>query len=212
VIAHINSTHILVFNRVCIFRPQLMLLSEDSYRRQHLPLELIDIIATYEVLTSLNEGEQEFYTLYNCGFGSSREHKHVQFLPKVDVFFPDDRGFDNGKIPYLYFLKYLPMSKDDPDGANNLYLVYEELLAQAKSAVNTACPSGREWVPHNVILTKDWLMVIPRGSNGYEGVSTSSAGMVGSVFLANKDQLKEWKNAGMTKVLAELGIPAVHKK
>ncbi|OCK75510.1 hypothetical protein K432DRAFT_429370 [Lepidopterella palustris CBS 459.81] len=222
-IAEINETHLLVINKFCVFRPQLLLLTTDSFRRQHHPLEIVDFAAVCDVLSSLDSGTGKYFAIFNCcsQAGASREHKHLQILPRVGDFFPDDRDFDMKNIPFKYFLHYLefpsstpsshtsPLSSvfTDPKGPHYLQALYDTLLGYARSSLRIV--GEKEAIcPHNVVLTKEWLLVIPRRSNNFKGVTANSAGMVGSVWLANEDQLEGWKMAGMTEVLAELGVPA----
>ncbi|KAL2872291.1 uncharacterized protein BJX67DRAFT_2102 [Aspergillus lucknowensis] len=60
----IHKTHVLVFDKFCIFRPQLLLLTSDSYRRQREPLALDDLAVACTVMTCLN---RPLFPIYNCG-------------------------------------------------------------------------------------------------------------------------------------------------
>ena len=45
-----NDTHLLVINKFCIARPQLLLLTADSYRRRPKALSQADLAAAWTVL------------------------------------------------------------------------------------------------------------------------------------------------------------------
>jgi ATP adenylyltransferase len=76
-------------------------------------------------------------------------------------------------------------------------------LADAREALNLA-PSAI--CPHNVILTRTWLMVIPRRSNDFHGLTSNAPGMIGSVWLQNEAQLEKWTQLGPANVLSHLGV------
>jgi ATP adenylyltransferase/5',5'''-P-1,P-4-tetraphosphate phosphorylase II len=199
----INGTHLLVISKFCVFRPHLMLLTVDSYRRQRTPLQLDDIAAACLVLTSVGTPH---FAFYNCtpAAGSSREHKHVQLLPKPGHFFPDEPDYNQNKIPFQHFYRNLrSIDMASSSGQSEVLEIYLELLAMTKQALSA---SG-DVVSHNVVLVKEWIVVIPRRSNNYNGVTANAAGMMGYVWLANESSLEGWKTNGLTKVLPQLGLP-----
>jgi ATP adenylyltransferase len=61
--------------------------------------------------------------------------------------------------------------------------------------------------PHNVILWDSWLVVVPRRKSAVGKASANSAGMLGSVWVAEPSLVEEWKRLGCKHVLGELGIP-----
>ena len=65
-----------------------------------------------------------------------------------------------------------------------------------------------EDVPHNVVLTTEWLITVPRrAASTNEGHIVNAAGMLGLVWCGNKDQLDGWRERGPTDVLRVLGVP-----
>ncbi|EAW13296.1 putative phosphorylase [Aspergillus clavatus NRRL 1] len=205
----IRNTHLLVVNKFAVFRPQLLLLTSDSYQRQHEPLSLADFAAVCTVLDSL---KSPHYAIYNCSplAGSSREHKHLQILPRPGYLFPDDPNPASRVIPYQYFIRYLDaVDFQSLDGWATIFKAYQELLAQAKQAWSghSSNEQNPEYYPHNVALVREWIVVIPRRSNNFEGITANAAGMMGSVWLTNDSQLDRWREVGPPRVLSELGVP-----
>lgn len=199
VLANINDTHLLVANLYCVLRPQLMLLTSDSYQRQHEPLGAEDLNAAKAVLVAVHK---PFYCMFNCSAlaGASREHKHMHILPC------DDRDASTGipsvepqlnRFPFQFFWSHVDFSEDD------LPQIYNKLLADAREALNLASSAI---CPHNAILTRTWLMVIPRGSKDFHGLTSNAPGMIGSVWLQNEAQLEKWTQLGPANVLSHLGI------
>ncbi|RDW90845.1 putative phosphorylase [Aspergillus mulundensis] len=206
-LANIHGTHLLVVNKFCMFRPQLLLLTSDSYRRQWEPLDLDDLAAACTVLTSLDASPQ--VVIYNCGprGGASRQHKHLQVLPRPPKLFPDEQS-ESKAVPYKYFLRYLhDIELRSPEGQNRLFEIYRDLLAEAKESLGGNLEDS-DYIPHNVALVKEWIMVIPRRSADFEGVAANTPGMLGSVWLTSEEEMNRWKQIGPRRVLAGLGVPA----
>lgn len=211
-IATINQTHLLIINKFSVFRPQLLLLTCDSYRRQHEPLAVEDFAAIYSVMSS---SKTHHLVIYNCGpiAGASRNHKHVQILPRPAHLFPDDPNFDPEVIPFQYVLRCLrDLNFENPDCSSKLPEIYHELLAEAKEGLKSLGTNNDGYFPHNVALVREWMIVIPRRSNNFEDITANAAGMMGSVWLKSEDELDCWKQIGPTKALAGLGFPRVSEK
>lgn len=210
----VNGTHYLIMNKFPVFRPMLLLLTVDSYRRQHEPLARDDIGAAWDVICDLKE---EHYAFFNCTVtsGSSREHKHLQILPAPGAndaypagfrFFPD---YDEplGQILFTHFVQRFDTLPDSAEGRRErVFDIYTRLLEQTRQALDLE--PGALICPHNFILTKRWMMVVPRRAASFQGINANAPGMLGSVFLWNQDQLEAWKEIGPMNVLAGLGLPA----
>ncbi|KAL4761945.1 putative phosphorylase [Aspergillus foveolatus] len=206
-LATFHGTHLLVVNKFCMFRPQLLLLTSDSYRRQREPLDLVDLRAACTVLTSLDAPPQ--FVIYNCGptGGASRQHKHLQVLPRPPRLFPDVES-DNRAVPYKYFLRYLhDIELGSPEGQRKLFEVYRELLAEAKQSLRGYLEDNGNYIPHNVALVREWIIVIPRRNAAFEGITANTPGMLGSVWLMSEEEMEQWRHVGPKRVLAGLGVP-----
>lgn len=188
-----------------MFRPQLLLLTSDSYRRQWEPLEADDLAAACVVLDALREAS--LFVIYNCGMkgGASRQHKHLQVLPRPPRLFPDSEK-DSRAVPYRFFLRHLDVELGSLEGQRKLFEIYKELLAEAKDSLGGSLDG--DYIPHNVALAKEWLVVIPRRNADFEGITTNTPGIMGSVWLTSEEQLEQWKQSGPKRILAGLGVPA----
>ncbi|KAL4925926.1 putative phosphorylase [Aspergillus undulatus] len=206
-LANINETHLLVVNKFCMFRPQLLLLTADSYRRQREPLGLEDLAAACEVLKGLKWKQ---FVIYNCGpkGGASRQHKHLQVLPRPPRLFLD-RESGSMNVPYRYFVRYLhEIDLESSEGQKRLSQIYAELLAEAKQSIEAEFEEPDGYIGHNVALTKEWIIVIPRRHINFDGITANTAGMLGSVWSASEEEVTKWKQVGPKRALAGLGVPA----
>ncbi|KAL0573783.1 hypothetical protein V5O48_008170 [Marasmius crinis-equi] len=196
-----NGTHILVLNKFCVSRPQYILLTKDSTRKQLESLGLDEFKSLLEVFGALEGGERgrgtRHWMLYNCGeeAGSSRRHKHMQVFRYPTSFrvFPD-RQPGEVVVPYKHFLRYLDSNRNP--SAEELMSIYEELLEQV----------GRPG-PHNVIFTSSWILVIPRTKANFDGADGNGAAMMGMVWVTDEEKIRRWERLGPARVLSQLGVP-----
>lgn len=84
-ITYVNGTHLLMFNKFCMYRPHLLLLTKDGYRRQYEQLDLQDLQAVWNVLQSLN---WRYFMFFNCGKDGGCSRLHVSSF--VMAFSPRD--------------------------------------------------------------------------------------------------------------------------
>ncbi|RLM00064.1 hypothetical protein CFD26_103818 [Aspergillus turcosus] len=106
--------------------------------------------------------------IYNCGpiAGASRNHKHVQILPRPAHLFPDDPNFDPEVIPFQYVLRCLrDLDFETPDCPSTLSEAYQELLGESKESLKSPGTNNEGYFQHNVALVREWMIVIPRRSN-----------------------------------------------
>ena len=58
-----------------------------------------------------------------------------------------------------------------------------------------------------MILTKRWMMVIPRTKGRVEYMFANAAGMIGLVWCAYEPQFQRWLDYGPMRALREMGVP-----
>lgn len=207
-IAVLNETHDLAFNMFCVDRPQFLLLTLDSWRRQNELLDKDDFEAALEMLRIPGLGE-DLYVIFNGGreAGCSRVHKHLQGLrgppPAFQNFVdPDLRG----TVPFKFFSHHLEEGFGSVTGAR-VAEVYLTLISQAKDALGL--DQSEKHCPHGLFMWKDQIVVIPRKMAGIEGTkaSAATAGMLGSAWLSEDGPVDDWERLGYRNVLSQLGVP-----
>ena len=204
-IEKLNGSHYFVFNKFPVFPPQFLLLTADSFRRQDQALEADDLAAAIETLRTLEKADKPFYAFYNCGkaAGQSRNHKHIQVSPATRELLPDDSAYNPNSVPFVHFLhRFTP---NDVDGFK-LHHTYSRLLNKAKECLKL--PADAAHVPHNMVMTMRWIMVIPRRHAPDLTVWIPNApGMLGFIFLPNFELVEEWKRVGPSNVYHQCGVP-----
>ncbi|RBR24320.1 uncharacterized protein FIESC28_02810 [Fusarium coffeatum] len=211
-ICRIGDTHFLAANKFCYARPHLMLLTQDGHKRQYQALNREDWQALHSILSSQSN---EYVAFYNCGQdgGCSRLHKHMQLIPKPkDSFaaFLDDKDGNEPDVPFQWFYHRFNFLDMSPEG---LLSIYQDLLRKATevgaglSENAKKLPRGAA-IPHNMLVTKQWMIVLPRRRAAVNKEAGANAlGMVGVIAVATQREIDNWINIGPAKALGELSVP-----
>lgn len=210
--ASAGATHFLIANKFCFARPHLMFLTSDGYQRQHEALHEPDFAAAWNLLHDMTS---EYVAFYNCGKdgGCSRLHKHIQLMPKPKNCFASFLDGDNGTPPSVPFQWFYRRFESPSISASQVTETYNHLLQEATkvggghSAHADEAPAGAA-CPHNMILTRNWIVVIPRrraAINKEAGVN--ALGMLGVIAVATQKEIDNWIKLGLTESLRELGVP-----
>jgi ATP adenylyltransferase len=226
VIERIGGKHTLRLNKFCVVRPQLIL-HTNEFEPQIEPLSAEDLEAAWSVLCRL---ESPYIVIYNGGLqgGWSLTHRHMHLLPRPPRdehdLFPDIYGIKDGEfslqplssvgmsqdlllrtrntgivpnIPFKHAARRLPRSLQEGE----LYSIYKDLLA-------TTGVDEPEY-SHNLVMVRDWMLIIPRSRASQEGVKiVNAAGMMGMIWIPSNDVLDIWLQSGdPMALLARFGQP-----
>ncbi|OPB36245.1 phosphorylase superfamily protein [Trichoderma guizhouense] len=213
-IGPIGNTHFVIANKFCYARPHLMLLTCDGYRRQYEPLDEAGLEAAQTVLLSMS---QDFVVFYNCGQdgGCSRLHKHLQLIPKPPHSFADflDNEASSSsppKVPFHWFYQRIDVATTDAKGLTEIYtnlLQQATAVGQGLAQHADSAPLGAA-CPHNFIMSKGWMIVIPRRRAGINKEAGANAlGMLGVIAVATRAEIDNWIRLGLSESLRELGVP-----
>ncbi|PSN61418.1 hypothetical protein BS50DRAFT_578432 [Corynespora cassiicola Philippines] len=214
-IAALGSTHVLSFNKFAVFRPHLLMVTADGFRRQTSNLDLDDLRASWAVLRQLPT-KSRWAAIYNCSVdgGCSRLHKHMQFFPLASLAGTPgvapflNESFEAAQLPFVVL-----RSKIAPDAtADDVFAVYEKFIDAARRRLGQHQQQhgggGEEAVtcPHNVVLTRDYLVVIPRRVGYLDGLGANAMGMMGLFPVSSQDLYQRWLAAGPIDVLSLMGV------
>ena len=190
----------------------MYVLHTKEYEKQAEDLGIEDVEATWAVLGALNtqNGGQGTMAIYNCGAeaGASQGHKHLQLFPKPDpdtfTLYPYQLTLStstistHANVPYAHTILAIPADAS----AKEVFAVYEKLLAEIQPLMKRV---GME--DYNVVIVKEWMLLIPRRHHGREGVECNAVGMMGMIWLKSQAEREGWERLGMTEHLRWLGFP-----
>lgn len=106
-------------------------------------------------------------------------------------------------VPFLHFVLKLSAA----DGPEERLRTYQKLLSEVRH-VQARFGGGPDY---NVIMTREWMCLIPRRHGGKDGIGTSALGMLGVVWVADKRERDAWTVLGLEKHLEYMGYPREQK-
>ena len=127
-----------------------------------------------------------------------------------------DNGGEEPDVPFKWAWQRLDSDVKTTDAAA-LVKVYNQLLGKANGAwraspraeSQTTTPDATDGpCPHNVILTRRWILVIPRRQAAVATTAGANAlGMLGVIAVATQEEADSWIRLEMREGLRELGVP-----
>jgi ATP adenylyltransferase len=216
-VAPISPTHIALLNKFNVVEHHLLIVTR-AFEDQQCQLTQKDCEA---LLTGLTEIDG--LAFYNAGHqaGASQSHKHLQLVPfnstiaplPIDPLlrFPQADGMV-GTIPDLPFRHVgMPM---DPDWTNpeknsgaSLHASYRKLLRAAGLSVDPAVGSHMPTAPYNLLVTRNWMLLVPRSQECFEGISINALGFAGALLVKDKQQLATLRRFGPVTALKQVAAP-----
>jgi ATP adenylyltransferase len=70
-----------------------------------------------------------------------------------------------------------------------------------------AADGPRQSAPYNLLVTRDWLLVVPRSREHAGGVSINALGYAGSLFVRDGAELARLREMGPMRALAAVSVP-----
>ncbi|KAF2659405.1 hypothetical protein K491DRAFT_583047, partial [Lophiostoma macrostomum CBS 122681] len=206
-ITDVGERHVLAFNKFPSFRPHLLLLTEDGHVRQQEDLSQADVGALWD---------RQWVGIFNCGKegGCSRVHKHMQIFPLPDrkardkwTLFPstdpDAAASKDIRVPFRYFIYRFARDRSRDGDSSEAYQAYVKMLRDSREVLGLG---GDQYCPHNVVMTRDWMVVIPRRRGQVGGLGVNAASMMGLATVKDEEEFGKWKSAGVERVLEEAGV------
>lgn len=125
--------------------------------------------------------------------------------------FLDVEAGQEPRVPFQWYYRRLGPSQDVT--TSELVDTYNQLMSSALKAyeASTGIANGVNpdvSYPHNVILSKRWMTVIPRTHGDVNNqVAANALGMLGLVAVAKQATIDKWIQLGPVESLAILGVP-----
>ncbi|MFO1418708.1 MAG: hypothetical protein U1E83_08555 [Methylotetracoccus sp.] len=216
-VADVTPSHVCLFNKFNVVDHHLLVVT-----RRFEPQDDILTFADFEAVSTCL-AEIEGLAFYNSGpdAGASQAHKHLQIVP-----FP--LGPDLLPFPFASLLDRTDMTRTgpvarlnfrhaiaalNPSADNDVAAMAEEAQAVyglLLDAVGLA-PLGSEQLlraagPYNLIMTRRWMMVVPRSVESHEGISVNALGFVGSLFVRNRSDYARVLDLGPLSLLRAVAV------
>ncbi len=212
----LSPTHCCVLNKFPALARHLLIVTRAPEPQEQL-LTTLDLVALWTTMAGMDG-----FAFYNGGqvAGASQGHKHLQLVPlpmapgepipmerclaRAD--FSDGVGRVPG-LPFEHAMARLPEALvEDPRQAALASLgTYRRLLAAVGLARRPGSP--RQAGPYNLLMTRRWMLLVPRARERWQGTSVNALGFAGSLLARDQDELERIIAAGPMRILGAVGVP-----
>ncbi len=218
-VADISRTHLAVLNKFNVVEHHLLIITRE-YEDQETLLTVRDFEALCACLM-----EYRSLGFYNGGeaAGASQRHKHLQIVPLplapegpalpvepllTAAEFRDGIGTVGG-FPFIHALARIKADvfQSSAHAAEKTFALYCAMLRH----VGLRAPGGdRPEVqsgPYCLLLTRDWMLLLPRSREFFDGISVNSLGFAGALLVRNREQVGVLREYGPMNVLKAVAVP-----
>jgi sulfate adenylyltransferase (ADP) / ATP adenylyltransferase len=211
-VADVSKTHIAVLNKFNVMEHHLLIVTRE--------FEDQDMLLTPGDFEALRICMKEYRSLgfYNGGqeAGASQQHRHLQLVPlplapegpdvPIEPLLAEASFRGPGRVPGFPFLHAFARMDRGFD-SRAAYDLYNILLASV--AMTTSSPGAlvRQSRPYCLLMTDEWMLLVPRSREFFEDISFNSLAFAGSLFVRSEKQLERLKTAGPVNTLASVALP-----
>jgi sulfate adenylyltransferase (ADP) / ATP adenylyltransferase len=194
-VGDVSATHVCVLNKYPILPHHALLVTRASE-----PQDAYLNLADFEALAlGLTQGGA--FVFYNSGplAGASQRHKHLQLVPaplgEGPEAMPIEPLLAAGRLPFRAAAARL-------DGLEPPLLLrrYLQLLSSLDLA-GAVAPSR----PYNLLATREWLVLVPRSRERFEGIPVNALGFAGALLARGPADLERLRAVGPLAALCAVG-------
>lgn len=215
-VSDISDTHICLLNKFNVVDHHILIVTRD-FEEQESFLNIDDFEALWACMAELNG-----FAFYNGGetAGASQRHKHLQLVPlplaPLGPTVPIQSMFTSGKasnslshlpnLPFCHAFTQLDLKfiRTPQEAAKILLKRYQGLLQGVNLASKT--PDHKQSGPYNLLMTRDWMLLVPRSKEHFKAVSINALGFAGALLVRNTSEMALIKQHGPMTVLSHVGI------
>lgn len=218
VVADISDSHIAVLNKFNVVDRHLLIVTRH-FEDQEMLLTLRDFEALWLCMS-----EYDSLGFYNGGrdAGASQEHKHLQAVPlplapegpavPIEPLLNDVKwNAGIGAISSFSFAHAFArfehdISRGPLDAARASFSLYRRMLLRLGLAAPEDHRPVRQSAPYCLLVTREWMLLVPRSREFFEDISLNSLAYAGSFFVRDEAQLERLKAYGPMNVLREVAL------
>lgn len=217
-VTDISDTHVCLLNKFNVLEHHILMVTR-SFQEQEALLTLSDFEALLLCLR-----EYEGLGFYNSGeaAGASQRHKHLQMVPlpltveipqlPIEPLLHTARFQDTmGVVPSLPFLHVITRMNSqwiDPsgNGAPELLHQYLDMLKIVGLSGPGAEGDMMRPRPYNLLVTRQWMFLVPRSTECFFGISVNALGFAGGLLVRDEEQLNLLKKSGPMTALRHVAM------
>lgn len=214
-VAELSATHFALLNKYPVIDHHLLIVTRRFEEQERL-LTPADFEAVWRCLAQVDA-----LVFYNGGrlAGASQGHKHLQLVPRrlapggglpVDPWLAAvPVGEAPAQVPAMdfrhAFLRLAAGGLEAPAVPPDRAYAWYRALLQAVGLGDAG--GGRQSGPYNLLLTREWMLLVPRSREDLDGIPNNALGYAGSLFVRNARQLQRLRSLGPLAMLRAVGLP-----
>ncbi len=216
-VADISPSHLCLLNKFNVVDRHILIVTR-AYEDQEAALTAADLSALALCLSEIDG-----LGFFNGGTfaGASQPHKHLQLVPlplaaegpplPVEAALADVLAAAPGEPIRAAGLPFRHVGCRLPDAtAGALEEAYRGLLAAAGLFAGKLDREAGEKLlpPYNLLVTRTWMLLIPRTREKVEGISINALGFAGSLVVRDETQMATVTQLGPMRMLRAAALPA----
>lgn len=207
-VSDLSETHLCVLNKFNVMEHHLLIVTR-RFEHQESLLTLHDFEALWSCMA-----DYDGLGFYNAGTiaGASQPHKHLQLVPLPlaaqgpptpiepllgAASFNGELGAAPG-LPWRHVLARLRATEgEDPaDTARHALRFYRRMLSAVDLWHEERDDEDARPAPYNLLLTRSWMMLIPRSAEFFGPISINALGYAGALLARNEQELALLESRG----------------
>lgn len=201
-VADASPSHVLLLNKFPVTPGHVLVITRD-FVEQRAPLDEADFAA---VASLLRQKDGLVFCNGGAEAGASQRHKHLQLTPMqplIEPLLPARVEAPRALAELPFANAFVSLSGAELDDPARLRQLFDACCDVAGVGVRDGLLS-----PYNLLLTRRWLLVVPRSRECWEAegvrLSINALGYAGSLFLRQPEQLAVVRRAGVFNILASV--------
>ena len=216
-VTHLSETHICLLNKYNVVDHHILIVTRE-YESQDSWLTYADFAALVRCLIEIDG-----FGFYNGGpqAGASQHHKHLQLVPftsqagilelPITTLVNAEKELLQSSIhlsslPFWHAVQPIHLQWTEDafiETSQQLFAIFQQLMVTAGMELNTPKPA----VPYNLLVTREWIMIVLRSQESYQGIGVNSLGYSGWLLVKNLEDLERLKQIGPMALLQTVGKP-----
>lgn len=217
-VADLSPTHIALLNKFNVMGRHLLIVTREFEDQENL-LTPADFSALWTCMAEYNAAG-----FYNGGeaAGASQPHKHLQIVPlplaeqgpPVPIQPLVDEIRETGRITRLRSFGFRHcFARLELDGSGfprkpeeQCYALYREMLSELGMSAPREAEPVRQSGPYCLVVTRQWMLLVPRSREFYGEVSVNSLGFAGCLLVRRPEHLELVRKTGPLELLRAVSI------